>query len=208
MATFPKKQKSQPSSATPRLQPTKLLTAPKGFKTGRGAKKEDPAEIEKSMVLAVKSTFGEQAQTVVDMMEANNSDGATSLVTKAIIQSIVKMLPVAEQVMIKSGTTRGVYSFNSLVTSIRELLGDLKAHRDQGALGQSIVERSIRPSYMDIAVQIVTAFTLLQSSAKDRMTPEDFKEFRALIDENKSGLAGYITAQYEDVSEKVVRSLS
>ena len=79
--------------------------------------------------------------------------------------------------------------------------------KDKANLGQSIVDRTIRPSYMDIASQLVTSMTLVQESAKGRMDKEDFKEFRVTVEQAKKGMADYMMAQYRDVSEQVVKSL-
>lgn len=163
---------------------------------------------ESSMAVeALNSRFGTQAQTIIDMIDMGNSDGASSLIVKALLQSLVEVLPMAEHNIRQSKTTKGIYGFNTIVSSIRELLGDLQSLRDRSSLGQSIVDKTVRPSYMDIAVQVVSAFTLIQDSAKSRMDPSDFKEFRTNLDGVKKGLSDYLMAQYKDVSDKVVKSL-
>ena len=166
------------------------------------------AAAESSMAVeALNSRFGLQSQTIVDMIDMGNSDGASSLIVKALLQSLVEVLPMAEHNIRQSKTTKGIYGFNTIVSSIRELLGDLQSLRDRSSLGQSIVDKTVRPSYMDIAVQVVSAFTLIQDSAKSRMDPSDFKEFRSNLDGVKKGLSDYLMAQYKDVSEQVVKSL-
>jgi hypothetical protein len=151
--------------------------------------------------------FGSQSATIVDLISMGNSDGATSLIVKALLQSLVEVLPMAEQHIVASKTTKGVYGFNALITSVRELLGDLQALRDRSSLGQSIVDKTVRPSYMDIAVQVVSAFTIIQDSSRARMSEEDFREHRRTIEETKKGLSDYLTAQYKSVSDQVVKSL-
>lgn len=153
------------------------------------------------------SRFGNKTETIVDMIDMGNSDGASSLIVKALLQSLVEVLPMAEHNIRQSRATKGIYGFNTIVSSIRELLGDLQSLKDRASLGQSIVDKTVRPSYMDIAVQVVAAFTLLQDSAKSRMDDSDFKEFRRDLEGTKKGLSDYLMAQYKDVSEQVVKSL-
>ena len=161
-----------------------------------------------SVALEVLNTrFGKQSQTIVDLIDMGNSDGASSLIVKALLQSLVEVLPMAEHNIRETRATKGIYGFNTLVTSMRELLGDLQSLKDRANLGQSIVDKTVRPSYMDIAVQVVSGFTLLQDSAKARMDASDFKEFRRDLESTKKGLSDYLMAQYRDVSEQVVKSL-
>jgi hypothetical protein len=159
------------------------------------------------VVMALNSRFGTQADTIVEMISMGNADGASSLIIKALIQSVCEVLPMAEHHIRESKSTKGIYGFNTLVSTVRELLGDLQVLKDKANLGQSIVDRTIRPSYMDIASQLVTSMTLVQESAKGRMDKEDFKEFRVTVEQAKKGMADYMMAQYRDVSEQVVKSL-
>lgn len=177
-----------------------LLDAPLKKKGVKGA-------TELAGQVALQSRFGKQSGTINDMIEMGNSDGASSLIIKSLIQSLVEILPAAEKRLLDSNAKEGIYGFNALLCSTRELLGDLQALRDRSTLGQSTVDKSVRPAFMEIGVQIVTAFTLLQDSAKARMTPEDFREFRRTVEDTKKGLADYIMAQYRDVSEQVIKSL-
>lgn len=159
------------------------------------------------VVEVLNSRFGTQADTIVEMISMGNADGASSLIIKALIQSVCEVLPMAEHNIRESKSTKGIYGFNTLISTVRELLGDLQVLKDKANLGQSIVDRTIRPSYMDIAAQLVTSMTLIQESAKARMDKEDFKEFRGTVEQAKKGMADYMMAQYNDVSEQVVKSL-
>lgn len=177
-------------------------------KTKKKKTSTELALLDDSIALKVlNSRFGEQSKTIVDLINMGNSDGASSLIVKALLQSLVEVLPMAEHNIRTTGATKGIYGFNTLVTSMRELLGDLQSLKDRANLGQSIVDKTVRPSYMDIAVQVVTAFTLLQDSAKSRMTGEDYREFRRDLERTKKGLSDYLMAQYNSVSEQVVKSL-
>jgi hypothetical protein len=159
------------------------------------------------VVQILNSRFGKQSDTIVEMINMGNADGASSLIIKALIQSVCEVLPMAEHHIRESKSTKGIYGFNTLVSTVRELLGDLQVLKDKANLGQSVVDRTIRPSYMDIAAQFVTCMTLVQDSAKARMDKNDYKEFRETVETAKQGMADYMMAQYRDVSSQVVKSL-
>lgn len=175
-----------------------LVTAPNNFPVAL----RDP-----EVVQALNSRFGTQADTIVEMISMGNADGASSLIIKALIQSVCEVLPMAEHYIRESKSTKGIYGFNTLVSTVRELLGDLQVLKDKATLGQSIVDRTIRPSYMDIAAQLVSSLTIVQESAKSRMSSSDYKEFRGTVEQSKKGMSDYMMAQYRDVSDQVVKSL-
>ena len=152
--------------------------------------------------------FGEKAPLIIEQLEFGVTDGVTSLITRSLLQSLVDVLPMAERQIRKSGATKGIYQYNQTIGSIRELLADIQASQDRGMLGQSIVEKAVRPAFLDISVQIVTAMAEFEAFAKNNMEPEQRKEFRELVETINRSLATYISTQYREVSETVVQSLS
>lgn len=152
--------------------------------------------------------FGDKAPLIVEQLEFGISDGLQSLITRSLLQSLVNILPVAERQVSKSGAKRGVYQYNQTIGSIRELLADIQASQDRGMLGQSIVEKAVRPAFLDISVQIVTAMAEFEAFGKNNLSSEQQKDFKQLIETIKRNLATYISSQYREVSETVVQSLS
>lgn len=160
-------------------------------------------------ISALKTRFGSKAEVIIDQIESDDTDGATTLLYKSLLQSLVEIIPIAEGAVRSSGAKRGVYQFNQVVSQTRELLADIQAMRDRGLLGNSIVERHVRPAFMDIAVQIVVSMTGVEQAARTRMSNEDFRSFRAEVTSAaKASLADYIKAQYDEVASSVVQSLS
>lgn len=157
---------------------------------------------------ALQTRFGEKSSIIIDQLEFGMTDGLQSLIIRSLLQSLVEILPVAEKQVKDSQAKRGIYQFNQTIGSIRELLADVQAAQDRGLLGQSIVERSVRPAFLDISVQIVTAMAELESFAKHNMDSETRQEFKIKIDYLKRNLASYISAQYKEVSDSVIQSLT
>lgn len=173
------------------------------------SKHESGAVISPEAISALKTRFGSKAEVIINQIESDDTDGATTLLYKSLLQSLVEIIPIAEGAVRNSGAKRGVYQFNQVVSQTRELLADIQAMRDRGLLGNSIVERHVRPAFMDIAVQIVVSMTGVEQAARTRMSSEDFRSFRAEVTSAaKASLADYIKAQYDEVASAVVQSLS
>jgi hypothetical protein len=167
------------------------------------------AQFDQESVKALKSRFGNKAQTILDMLDSDEeTDGAVSLLSRSLVQTLVGVLPMAESNVRESRGAKGIYQLNQLVSGIREMMVDLQALRDKGNLGRSVVDRHVRPAYMDMSVQVMQSFTLIESFAQSRMKSADYREFRAHVDEVKKNLAGYLTAQYADLREGVASSLT
>jgi len=162
-----------------------------------------------STMKRLNSMFGPRAETIVDMLEANNSDGATTLIARSLLQMLVKLLPVLERNVRRSKGQRGVYQLNQVISQVREMCNDIQASRDRANIGNTVVERFIRPAFLDIAVQITTAFVELEGQARNRMSPEDFATYKAdVILPLKKGLADYITRQYQTLQTDIVKAFT
>lgn len=158
---------------------------------------------------ALESMFGERSSSIMELLDTDNSDGALSLIMKTLLKTLVDVLPVIERYVRSSGGTKGVYQFTQLTAQLRETCAEIQAYRDRANIGSKIVDRYIRPSFLDIAVQITSTWVELEASARSRMSPEDFETYRAdTLMPMKRGIAEYLKKQYEDVSAQVVQNLN
>lgn len=161
-----------------------------------------------SKVRVLQSFFKKNADHVIKMLDAGETDGAISTTQRALLQTVVDLIPIVEHAVRASNGRYGVYPFNQTVSQLRELLNDIQVSRDRGQMGRAVVENHVRPAFLDIAGQIVLAFTQLNACAAERMSKEDMREFRATSDVIKRTLADYIMAQYSNVADSVAASLS
>lgn len=164
--------------------------------------------VKKASLRRFQSMFGQKSDVIIDLLDVDDADGALSLISKTLLQTLVDVLPVVERNVRRSRGSRGVVPLNQVIAQLRELCNDIQAHRDKGLMGQTLVDRFIRPRYLDLAVQISGGFTELENGAKSRMSKEDFevyrKEFLMVI---KTGLATYMRQQYEDMQQAFVKAL-
>lgn len=156
----------------------------------------------------VRTKFGDKAEIVIQQLEEQDTDGAVSLLTRSLLQMLVDLLPVAENNVRETKGTKGIYQLNQMVSSVREMLTDLQSLRDKGLLGHRIVERTVRPAFMDIGGQFAMAFVGLEASARTYMSPEDFHLYKQTLDGTKRSLAQYMEAQYAEIRDQVIASLS
>jgi hypothetical protein len=93
------------------------------------------------------NVMGAEAARLVQLLEEGDDDGANDLLQKRLIQSSINLIAQVEKGVIDTNGRYGVHSFNGLVMSIRELINDMQAQKDRGAIGQILVESVLRPAY-------------------------------------------------------------
>lgn len=168
-----------------------------------------PGDASPDRVRGIVTMFGQRADTILGLLEhEDRTDGALSLIQRTLLQTLVDVLPVIERGVRRSQGRRGIIPLNQTVSQIRELVTDLQSLRDRGHLGATIVERVLRPAFLDIGVQIALAFNAMTLSSKAKMSDEDFKVFNSELQETQRGIATYMQQQYSEVKEGVSSSLS
>ena len=150
----------------------------------------------------MRSIMGDAAEDIQQLLEAGENDSATTMMHRRMLQSLVDLLPYAEHNVRKSKGQRGVYQVNSLISSVRELIIDLQSTQDRGQVGALLIERVIRPSYLDIGMAVVQEYATLLADARSLMEPDDYKTFKAAHTESRRRLAESIQAQFGKVKEE------
>lgn len=166
--------------------------------------------ISKKKIRGLTTMFGQRADIILDLLEDDSqTDGALTLIQRTLLQTMVDVLPVVERAVRTSRGKRGVYQLNQCISQIRELTTDIQSLRDRGQLGAAVVERVLRPAFLDLAVQISTAITHIGESSKLYMKEEDYAKYRSeVIMPATRTLAKYVHDQYEDVRTGVTAGLS
>ena len=155
----------------------------------------------------MRSILGDSAEEIQQLLESNDSDSATMLLQKRLLQSLTDVIPMAEHAIRKSKGARGVYQFNSLVTSLRELLIDVQSTRDRGALGDALVDKIIRPAFLDIGMMLVQEDARVTADVKDSLDPQTFRELKRIKSESLQRVAEMIQKQYSTVKEQSIAFL-
>lgn len=154
------------------------------------------------------SLFGARSEVILDMLDQGSQDAASTLITKTMLQTLVDVLPTIERTVRKTKGYRGVYQLNQTISQMREVCNDLRMFKDRAMVGENMVERYIRPTYLDLSVQLTTLFLEMENSAKLRMDKEAFKDFQInTITPLRSNLANFMLKQYEELRTNLIRSL-
>jgi hypothetical protein len=160
-------------------------------------------------VRGLTTLFGQRSDQILRLLDnEEETDGALTLIHRTLLQTLVDVLPVVERSVRVSKGRRGVIPLNQVVSQVRELVTDIQALREKGEMGAAIVERTMRPAYLDLASQIAVAFLDIENSARSRMSEEDFATYRTGLESTKRNLAKYIFEQYESVKNDVTNSFS
>ena len=163
--------------------------------------------VTKTTLRRINTMFGQRSDTIIDMLESSDTDSASALITRTLLQTLVDVLPVVERGVRKSKGTRGVMPLNQCISQIREVIHDLQAFKDRSSLGQNIVDRNVRPAYLDLAVQVSNLFVEQENYIRTRIGKEDFEKFQDFNNQMKRALADFIRRQYEEVSAAIVKSV-
>ena len=165
--------------------------------------------IERDAYAAAKSVFGDKADSIVEMLDVGNNDGALSVTIKTLLHTLINILPKVESYVLRTDGQKGVYQLSQLVSQMRDVCADIQAYRDKTNLGSTLVERYVRPSFLDIGVQIMQAWILLDGAARDRMTPEAYQEYvnQTMLPVRKQ-LAAFISKKFDDTSTALMQSLN
>ena len=153
------------------------------------------------------SLLAQDATRINELLETGEQDDATTLIYKRLTQSCVDAIPLVENVIRESGGGRGVYQFNQMVTTLRELLADLQAIKARGQIGVRIVDSVIRPFMLDLGMMIVKELKVIEEDARSTMSPDDYIRFRDTVTRSRNNIAGFVNTEYSDMKRKVQEML-
>lgn len=163
----------------------------KGKRSKRGADDE------------LSSIVGDAAEEIMALLETSDLDSATMLLHKRLLQTLVDTLPYAEHNVRATKGQKGVYQLNSLITSLREILTDVQSSRDRGRIGELMVERVIRPIFLDIGMEIVMEYGRLESDLKNLgIKQEAVNSMLSSTKESRARVAAFIQSKFGDAKVK------
>ena len=156
-------------------------------------------------VAKLRSIIGDSADDIQGLLEDGDNDSAGALIYKRMLQTLVDVIPYAEANVRKTRGAKGVYQINSLITSIREVLIDVQSMKDKGTLAANMIDRYLRPSYLDIGMSIVSEFSVLEAEARSSMSSEEFKAFKASLVRARGNIADTIQKEFGKVREDCIQ---
>jgi hypothetical protein len=153
------------------------------------------------------SILGDSVEEIMQMLERRDTDNATTLMQRKLMQVVVDMIPYAEKSIRESEGKKGVYQLNSLITSLRELMIDVQATKDRGALGDAMVEKIIRPTFLDIGMRLVLEDEKALKEIKDEVDLETYKQMKKIHAQSLQNMASFIQDKYAEAKQNAISFL-
>jgi len=164
-------------------------------------------KLDKQSKKALKSYFGKHSLTIMEMLEAGDSDNGILLLQKKLLQTVIRVLPKAEEVLNESGTSKGTYQFVTLVSQLRELIADIQATKDRAYIAQSLLETIIRPAFMSVAQDMMTKHHTFRKLSEDYIKPNHLAKFSESLLALAKDVANDMNVAYKDVDVKLTEAL-
>lgn len=150
------------------------------------------------------SIIGDDAEEMQQLFEGDNTEQATKMLNRRLIQMLIDLIPQLETGIRKSNGRYGVHSLNGTIQTIRELVIDMQSAQDRGALGHSIVENIIKPVFYEIATIVVEEASMVLSEVKDVLPPEGYAQLRRAQIDSRNRLASSINTKYLTVKDEII----
>lgn len=163
--------------------------------------------VSKSTLRKLNSMFGQRSDAIIAMLETTDTDGAAALVTRTLLQTLVDVLPVVERNVRRSKGARGVMPLNQVISQMRELLHDIQAYKDRDSLADSLIDRHMRPAFLDLAMQMSNLMVELDNRAKASMKEKDYERYHSTAENMRGSLADFMRRQFDQLSASVRASL-
>lgn len=182
------KKKSNPKKVVPVTEDENRTTVKRTKKKKTTPKTSSTALVvhDPSGVVITDEHFGELVDssfdTVYQLLEVNDTDNATQLLYKRVIQSSYKMLGRLETLMDDpTQTAKVAYPYNAIAGTIREYLTDLQMSMDRGRLAETILDNILRPLFLEMATTLVLQLGVIGKEAKVALGDEKFEDFNKMV---------------------------
>jgi hypothetical protein len=153
------------------------------------------------------SIIGDSVNIIQEMLESDNNESATTLIQKRLMQTLVDVLPYAEDNIRESKGQKGIYAFNSLITSLRELMIDIQSTRDKGAIGDALVEKIVRPTFLDIGMNLVLEDERMLKDIKEEVDVTTYRKIREIHQASLGRTAKLIQEKYAEAKQQAIAFL-
>lgn len=179
-------------------EPGRRPGRPKGSKT----QNREPLDVEGY------SALSNDAQKIWDMLEAKENDNAITLTQKAMLQTVIKMMPEAEKRYFESKSAhQAVYAFNALVTSARELIADVQASEDKSRVADKIIHELLQPHILAFANFLLESSFYLSKHLKKLVKESKHRELQKIIDEDTRSKGNYAQEMFKSFKEQLPKVL-
>ena len=196
-------------AATKRDRPT-----PKKPEVGRAIvelhdKSELSKPLSKAKIKRLQSRFGNRSEEIIELLETNEYDSAFTMMYRALLQTLVDVVPVLELNVRRSKGKQGAYQLNMTLGQMRETIAAVQSNMDRSLMGERIVQKHVQPALMNIASQIQLMLITIENSVRSELGQESSDRFvKKTLEPLKIGIAQHFSQQLTTVTQDVSRALS
>ena len=165
-------------------------------------KSQLPVNISEIPPAKLSSLLEQDATRINELLELGDSDNAITLIYKRLAQSCVDAIPLLEDNIRTSKGARGTYQFNTMVTTLREILVDLQAISARGQIGVTVVDKLIRPFILDLGMLIVQELKNIEEDGRSFMTAENYDRFRTQVIKSRDNIADFVNRRFVEVKKE------
>jgi hypothetical protein len=155
----------------------------------------------------VKSIFAKRKKKIALYLNNDDLDRATILITKQLIKTLMDLIPIAEKKYRRYGNERSAYALNSLVSQVRELMTDMEAYKDRKALVTRLLNDIIRPNFMTMAQQLMTASVRMNQQISSYVDTKNHAKVTESVNNMIKEVARYMDGIYKEIEGKTHKQL-
>lgn len=169
--------------------------------------KEERRKMKKIMirVKTMKSTFKKHIPKIYRLIEENNLALTASAMQKGMLMMITELMPITEHNVRKYGNERAVYALNALVSQSREILADMKAENDSGALASKICDEVVREGFLGVGQNLAQALYHLREELKPYVREQHYPDVVNKINAMAKEMSGYANGQFQQTRERIFK---
>lgn len=148
------------------------------------------------------SVIGRGQDQLHDMIEEGRWDEVQTVMYKRMAQSVSSLLPYLENEIRNTTGKKGAFNYNAMITTVRDLLGDIQQAQDRGRLGELLVDKLLRPAFMDVGMIFIKEHDLLQSRLRQSLSAEQMRVMQLWLDEAQVRFVDQIQDEFRKLHEK------
>lgn len=144
-----------------------------------------------------------EAEAVIERIPATNGDDAEQLQQyRHMFDKLVDIAEILENNIVTNRNGREVYPLMQTYNQIREVIADMRALRDVGAMGATLNDEVIGPMMQSIAQDTVDLYQDLLRTVNSHLDPAQAKAMTPKINQLFSRAGTAMQRSYESALEK------
>lgn len=144
-----------------------------------------------------------EAEAVIERIPETNSEDAEQLAQyRHMFDKLVRIATILENNIVRNESGREVYPLMQTYNQIREVIADMRALRDVGAMGATLNDEVIGPMMQSIAQDTVDLYQDLMRTVNSHLDPAQAKAMSPKINQLFSRAGTAMQRSYESALEK------